>query len=178
MTNFLAFQELCDRRRSVRYFDAKPISKETLVSLIGAANKAPSVENTQPWHFHVIQDVALKKKMMEMACYGNFVAGASAFIVVSCNKAARPQTQQTIWNPREMEYSCVAAMHQLMLAAAAMDIGSCWVSLHHGPAHDALKLNDHHTVVGGMMLGYMKPDEREPSGTHMRRPLEECYTFY
>lgn len=170
--------ELLQNRRSIRYFQDKPIDKKILEKILASAVLAPSVANTQPWHFHVLQNAELKAKMMECSCYGNFVTGASTFVVVTCDKAAKGATQSTIWNPREMEYSCAIAMHCVMLAATTLDIGSCWVSLHHGPSHNLLKLPDHHVVIGGIMLGYMKEAEKLPSGEHERKPLPESVTYY
>lgn len=169
---------LMKKRRSVRYFSEKTIDKATIEKLLSVAVLSPSVENTQPWHFHVVTNPDLKAKLMETSCYGNFVTGASVFIVATCDRAAKGTTmRQTIWNPRELEYSCVAAMHSVMLAAATMDIGSCWVSLHHGPAHNLLKLKDHMVVVGGLMLGYYKAGEIEASGEHERKPMENAVHY-
>ncbi len=170
--------KLLQNRRSIRYFQEMPIKKPVLEKILDAAILTPSVENTQPWHFHVIQNPELKAKLMECSCYGNFVSGASTFIVVSCDKAAKGAVQSTIWNPREMEYSCAGAMHSIMLTATALGIGSCWVSLHHGPSHNLLKLPDRHIVIGGVMLGYKKEAEQEASGEHQRNPLETAVTYY
>ena len=178
MLTFDEFRQLCVQRRSVRYFEQRPIDKETLQKLLDTAHIAPSVENTQPWHFHIIVNPQLKSQLMQTACYGNFIVGASVFIVVSCNKSSKPKTQEVIWNPKEMEYSCVSAMDHLMLAATTMGIGSCWVSLHHGPVHDILKLKDNHVVVGGLMLGHLKTGEELAHSEHVRRPLSECTTVY
>jgi nitroreductase len=175
---FEEFFNLLRDRRSIRYFDKKPIEKEILERILSAAVLAPSVENTQPWHFHVITNPEFKKKMMETSCYGDFIDGSATFVVVSCDKAAKGATQKTIWNPREMEYSCAIAMHSAMLAATTIGIGSCWVSLHHGPAHNLLKLPDYQVVIGGLMLGYMKDAEKEASGEHERKPLKDSITYY
>ncbi len=178
MFSFDDFRQLCIQRRSVRYFDPRPIDAKALAQLIDVACMAPSVENTQPWHFHVVTNADLKVKLMATACYGNFVAGAPAIVVMACNKAARPKTQEILWNPKEMEFSCAIALDHLMLAATAMSIGSCWVSLHHGPAHDVLKLPDHHAVIGAVMLGYTKPGQEKADGPHERQPMKESCTFY
>ncbi|MBP7114135.1 MAG: nitroreductase family protein [Candidatus Peribacteraceae bacterium] len=177
MTYEELFQLLSDRR-SIRYFQDTPIERQVLEKIFAAGILAPSVENTQPWHFHVLENQDIKTKMMECSCYGDFVVGSAAFIVVSCNKAAKGAQQMTIWNPREMEYSCVAAMQQMMLAATALGIGTCWVSLHHGPAHNLLKLPDHHVVIGGILFGYMKEAEKNASGEHQRKPLTDSVTYY
>ncbi len=178
MTNFDELQALLNNRRSVRYFSEKPLEKLMIEQILNAAVLAPSVENIQPWRFHVITNADLKTKMMETSCYGNFVAGSATFVVVVSDKTAQKPAQAPIWNPRELEYSCVAAMQTAMLAAETLGIGSCWVSLHHGPAHNILKLKDHQAIVGGLMFGYPKEGEQKASGTHDRSPLSDVVIFH
>ncbi|MDO8648866.1 MAG: nitroreductase family protein [Candidatus Peregrinibacteria bacterium] len=172
------FHSLCQHRRSIRYFDEKPVSKEEVLTLLKLARLAPSVENLQPWHFHVIYNPELRKKLTEASCYGNFVEGAGVFIVVTANRSLENKAKEIVWNPRELEYSCMAAMTNVILGATAMEIGSCWVSLHHGTAYEILKLPRHETVVGGLMLGHFKRGEEQNSNGHERNPLEEMYTFH
>ncbi|MSR67395.1 hypothetical protein EXS65_01020 [Candidatus Peribacteria bacterium] len=168
---------LMNKRRSIHYFSNEPLDESTLTKILETGRIAPSVENTQPWHFHVIRDSALKTKLMDTSCYGNFVAGAGAFIVIVCDKSAAVVSPDTLWNPREMEYSCSVACHAMMLAATALNIGSCWVSLHHGPAHDVLKLKDQQIIVGGLMLGHMKKGDEDASLEHQRKPLKSMVTY-
>lgn len=174
-----SFIDLCNSRRSIRYFDdKKTLTLDDIEPILQAAHLAPSVENIQPWHFHVVINKDLRSKLMETSCYGNFIAGASAFIVVTCDKAATPTTKDTLWNPRELEYSCVAAMEHVVLAATAAGFGSSWVSLHHGPARDVLELPAHHIVVGGVMIGVIKASEKTPGSHHIRKAIGEMYTVY
>lgn len=167
---------LMTKRRSIRYFSDEPLPSQALEKILEAGRIAPSVENVQPWHFIVVENPTLKTKLMETSCYGNFVAGTAAFVVIVCDKSAAAQSPQTMWNPREMEYSCALASHSMMLAATALDVGSCWVSLHHGPAHDALKLKDHQIVIGGLMLGSVKKGDEEASREHQRKTLSSLIT--
>jgi len=44
------------KRRAVRDYTDKSVTKETLMSLLNAAVHAPSAMNTQPWAFVVIQN--------------------------------------------------------------------------------------------------------------------------
>lgn len=169
---------LLEQRRSVRYFSGKPVDRATIEKILDVARLAPNVENIQPWRFHVITNLDLKTRVMEYSCYGNFVAGAAAFIVMVCDRSTSGAAPAPIWNPKEMEYSCIAALHTTMLAATALGIGSCFVSLHHGPVHNLLKLPDHCVVVGGLMLGYLKEGEKEASGSHERKPLMEVVTYH
>jgi len=57
------FFELCNRRRSVRQFSPKPVSRELLESLIRTAGTAPSGANKQPWRFIIVTDTELKRKI-------------------------------------------------------------------------------------------------------------------
>lgn len=172
-------QELCEKRRSIRYFDdKKTITMEEVLELLKLAQLAPSVENIQPWHFHVIFDTAVRSRIMQASCYGNFILGAAVFIVVTCDKSAKPTSNTVVWNPRELEFSCVAAMEHIMLGAAAKGFASSWVSLHHGAAHDIMKLKEHEVVIGGIMLGYPKPGEELPGAHHERKSLNEIYTIH
>jgi len=178
MMNYDDLLGLMKKRRSVRYFSDEKMENETIEKILDLATLSPSIENTQPWEFHIITNADLKTKLMETSCYGDFITGASTFMVITCNKAAKSSSMQaTIWNPRELEYSCAVAMHSIMLAATTMNIGSCWVSLHHGPAHNLLKLKDYSVVIGGLMLGHYKEGEEEASGEHERRPLNSVVTY-
>lgn len=172
------FEQLCQNRRSIRYFDGKPVKKEDVLKLLSMAQLAPSVENTQPWHFHVIYDKELLKKLMTTSCYGNFVQGAGTFIVVTCDQSLQTKMPEPVWNIRELEFSCMAAMENIMLGATAMGLGSCWVSLLRGDVQSILKVPLKEVIVGGLMLGYYKKGEEKGNDEHVRKPLETTYTIH
>ncbi|NOS67437.1 MAG: nitroreductase family protein [Candidatus Peribacteraceae bacterium] len=176
--NFPDFEKLVKQRRSIRYYSDKPVSKDDVLKLLEVAHLSPSVENAQPWHFHVIFNQDMKRKLMSACCYGNFVDAAGVFIVVSCDHSHEFSMPEVVWNPKELEFSCMAAMMHVILGATAMGLGSCWVSLHHGQVHEFMKLPREHTVVGGVMLGHFKAGE-EKSGEHFeRKPLSGLVTVY
>lgn len=178
MISYDNFKDLCANRRSIRYFDNRPLEKHSIQMLLDVAILAPSVQNTQPWRFHVVTNQELKDKIMQSSCYGNFISGAGTFILVTADMEARKDSPEVLWNPRELEYSCVSAMNQMILAATAMGIGSCWVSLHHGAAAEILKLPKHQLIVGGIMVGNLKRGEEEASGTHARKDLSDCVQWH
>ena len=55
-----AFYEYMDRRRSIREFSDKPVSKEVIENLIMTASSAPSGAHKQPWTFCAISNPAIK----------------------------------------------------------------------------------------------------------------------
>lgn len=62
-----AFYELIKQRRTVREFSDHPIPEGVLEQCILAAGTAPNGANKQPWHFVVVQDADIKKKIREAA---------------------------------------------------------------------------------------------------------------
>jgi len=61
------FFQLMSRRRSVRDFSEQKIPQEVLENALSAAGTAPSGAHMQPWHFVVIQDPVVKKRIREAA---------------------------------------------------------------------------------------------------------------
>ena len=178
MMTYEDIRRLCTQRRSARYFSDTPLTKEEIRSLLELAVLSPSVQNTQPWHFHIILDPKIRSKLTESYCYGNFVEGAGAFIVVSSERSVVQETGATLWNPRELEYSCASAIQNILLGATAMGLGSCWVSLLHGKVTDLLHVPHDHNIIGGIMLGHLKKGEEPTDGHKGRKPLEEVCTWY
>ena len=55
------------RRRSVRTFSNRPISREVIEDCLLTAGSAPSGANMQPWSFVVVSDPAVKRQIREAA---------------------------------------------------------------------------------------------------------------
>jgi nitroreductase len=62
-----SFRAEMQRRRTVRYFSDRPVPREIIEDCLLTANSAPSGANMQPWHFVVVSDPAVKKKIREAA---------------------------------------------------------------------------------------------------------------
>ncbi len=58
-----AFYEVANRRRTVRQFSDRAVSKEVIETIIMAAGTAPSGAHKQPWRFIAISNPELKKKV-------------------------------------------------------------------------------------------------------------------
>lgn len=57
------FLEEVQRRRTVRDFADRPVPRQVIETCLRAAGTAPSGANLQPWHFVVVTDGALKKRI-------------------------------------------------------------------------------------------------------------------
>lgn len=62
-----AFYADVQKRRSVREFSDKPVSREVIENALLAAGTAPNGANMQPWYFVAISDPELKKKIRQAA---------------------------------------------------------------------------------------------------------------
>ena len=56
-----------NRRRTVRMFDERPVPRAIIADCVRAAGTAPSGANFQPWHFVVVSDPAVKRRIREAA---------------------------------------------------------------------------------------------------------------
>lgn len=62
-----SFLEMLRPRRTVRDFAPDPIPPGVLEACIAAAGTAPNGANRQPWHFVVVTDPALKRRIRDAA---------------------------------------------------------------------------------------------------------------
>ncbi len=61
------FQEVMERRRSVRQFSDRPVPRKLIERCIATAVTAPSGANMQPWHFVAVADPTLKRRIRTTA---------------------------------------------------------------------------------------------------------------
>ena len=70
------FLDVVSRRRSMRDFTSDPVPRELIESVFGAAQRAPSNCNTQPWFVHVVTGQTLEQLRQELPA--KFAAGEIA----------------------------------------------------------------------------------------------------
>jgi len=91
-------------------FAAGAIPKADLDKIIGAGIRAPSAMNRQPWHFTVVQTLALAKEIVSEAVDGNVI------IVVSAALDGKSDGSLIL--------DCALAVQSIYLAAQALGYGS------------------------------------------------------
>jgi len=111
------FFNVVNKRRSTREYSNKPIKPKDLEKIIAAGQLAATARNEQPWQFVVVSD---KEKIQELGQMvspnGAFLAGANAAIVVLSEET------------KYFLEDCSAATENILLAAAALGIGACWIA--------------------------------------------------
>ncbi len=61
------FYETMKQRRTIREFSDEPVPREVIENCIATAGTAPNGANMQPWHFVVVGDKDIKKRIREAA---------------------------------------------------------------------------------------------------------------
>lgn len=107
-------------RVSIRKYKRLPVPEKILESIVDCGRLAPSGYNHQPWIFVVVTDSETKYKISQFAEYGKFIKDAGACIAVFCKKG-----EDTM-----VEDAC-AATENMIIAAQAYGLGTCWVNSHH-----------------------------------------------
>lgn len=61
------FRAELERRRTVRQFSDRPVPRDIIEECLRAAGTAPSGANLQPWHFVVVSDPVLRRRIRAAA---------------------------------------------------------------------------------------------------------------
>lgn len=180
-----ALRDVLEWRRDVRHFRTDPVDPAILTRLRSAMDLAPSVGNARPWRVVQIEDAPTRT-----AVIANFEA-ANAAAAKAYTDAKRTAYQKlklaglhdapvhlavfTADNPAEghglgrqtmpemLQYSTVAAIHTLWLAARAENIGVGWVSILDPDAlHRTLAAPAHWSLTAYLCLGHAAQQDDTP----------------
>jgi nitroreductase len=157
-------------RRSVRKFKDQEVPKATVEKIIDAARWAPSAGNIQPWQFYVVYNDNKKRMLISAALNQRFVGEAPVLIVV----CVQPELSGAHYRERGRKLYCLqdsaAAVQNILLAATAYGLGSCWVgAFKKTEVIEALDLPMGTLPVAMIPLGYSDEEAVSPG----RRPVEE-----
>ena len=194
-----ALRELLVWRRDVRRFRSDPLPPATLERLIELACLAPSVGLSQPWRFVIVDDPARRRAMIEefKSCNEDALKSytgdlAARYAELKLAGMAEAPAQMAVFAdpaiglgqglgrrtmPEMAEYSVVAAVSMMWLAARAEGIGMGWVSILN-PARVAgiLEVPSAWRFIGYFCFGYPQAEydspELERAGWEHRHAVE------
>jgi len=151
----MEFLELIMSRRSIRHFKKNPVEREKIELLLRSAMFAPTAANRQPWYFIVIDDRQLMSSIMKLHPNSWMLETASHAIAVCGDENLQH-------GPGYWTTDCGAATENILLAAKALDLGSCWIGVYPKEKRmesisGLLKLPGHIRVFSLIAIGY--PDE-------------------
>ena len=164
-------------RRSTRKLSPELPPRELIEQILRAGRYAPSGSNSQTTHFLVITNKEVLDKLAELV--------RQAFAGMELRDDMYVSLKNSIRAAREGRYvfhyhapvlivtankkgygnaiaDSACALENMMLAANALDLGSCWINQLHWLDEDeairnylySLGLSEDETVTGGLILGY------------------------
>ncbi|MDI9818547.1 MULTISPECIES: DUF3330 domain-containing protein [unclassified Legionella] len=154
---------LIKKRCAVRAYTDKALKEMDIETILQAGQYAPSPLNSQPWHFTLIRNKETLKTLSTKARHASFLSQAQLLIIVTVDTEIDIDT----WLKQHNQhlYSGGAAMQNMWLAAVALDIGCCWVTLDESFTKKQIAIPKEHTIIGGLALGYHK----EPIKSHAKK---------
>lgn len=160
-------------RYSVRAFSDRPIEPETLDRVLSVAGISPTARNKQPQRLYVLESDEARAKIAELSpC----TFGAPVVLMMCFD---RSEASDSKLNPGydfgEMDASI--CLDQVMLAAWAEGLGSCWVGMFsQEEVRVAFDLPESYHVAALMPLGYPAEDAHPGPMHEKSRPLGELVT--
>ena len=178
--------EAINGRRSIRKYQSAKVEDEKLMKLAQAAIAAPNGGNAQPWDFIFVTDperTAALGKILEgvhgeyfgkarkdnlegerlektVSSYGR-MASAPVFLIVCMNirnqQLNKPYEE---WTTTWAHHSIAAALENLMLAAVAEGLGTCWLgtpSWKSSQIKELFNIPENVEIIAVSPIGY--PDE-------------------
>jgi nitroreductase len=144
-------------RRSVRKYKNKLISKNIIKKLIEIGMSSPSAGNEKPWHFIVIDDSQILKKIPEFHPHSNMLAQAACAIFICYDKNLEKHKDMAIQD-------CSASTQTILIAANAYNIGSVWLGIY--PRVERMKgmksiLNLPSNIIPFSLISLGYPDENK-----------------
>ena len=181
-------------RRSTRNYKPDAIEQDKLDTILNAARQAPSGGNNQTNHFLVIRNKEVLQTLIELT--------QSAFSGMEVTENTYASLKQSIAASKKGGYvfcynapllivvanrkdygnnmaDCACAIENMMVAANALDLGSCWINqlrwLNEDPRLVAylqtLGMKENERVYGAVIIGY--PASGQPNRNLMTQKGNE-----
>ena len=150
-------------RRSTRNYRPDPVDPEKLAKILDAGRQAPSGGNNQTSHFFVIRSREVLDRLIRLA--------EAAFARMEADEHTYASLKHSIAAANRRDYGnniadCACALENMMVAANALDLGSCWIN--------QLKWLNEDPELLGVFRGFgMREDERIYGAVILGTPATE-----
>lgn len=155
--------ECLKTRRSVRSYLPEPVPEAVIEDIVDAARLAATARNEQLWEFVAVTDPAMREKLAGIMEFGKFIAEAPLCIVVLCKDGKYYIEDGS------------AATQNILLAARAHGLGSCWVAGDKKPYADQvcklLGAPQGYKLVASVAIGKPAGEIRTPSKRSLKEVL-------
>jgi nitroreductase len=166
------FSELLLKRRSVREFEKREVPLSITEEIIKETCCAPSARNEQPWHFIIINDGAMIKRLSDESKRAilEVIEKNPGHSLKNYEEMLRIEGFNVFWdaptvvyivgpdNKGSLQVDCALAASYFMLSAASRGLGTCWVALgsciEDPEIRKEIGLPDDYKIVAPIILGY------------------------
>ena len=166
----MEFSELIKKRYSVRAYKADPVEDDALNQVLEAARLAPTAANRQPFQLVVIPTAGREAELKRIYNRDWFVQ--APLVICACGIPAQGWTRRDGKNYTDVDVAI--AMDHLILAAASLGLGTCWIgAFDPTAARQVLGLPDGVEPIAFTPLGY-PADQPRPK---KRKALSELVRY-
>ncbi len=164
------FQELINKRYSVRAYRPDPVEDAKLERVLNAARLAPTAANRQPFELIVVHTRGKEADLKRI--YGRDWFVQPPLVIGICGIPAQAWTRRDGKSYVDVDVSI--AMDHLILAAADQGLGTCWIgAFDPAAAREVLGLPDGVEPIAFTPLGY----PADQPGQKKRKPLSDLVRY-
>ena len=190
--------EAMHTQRAIRRYKPDPVPDEDITKILKATTHAPSGGNRQPWHFVVVRDAELRKKLGELYWGATEYSRKNLGLhkeTPTYNRSGYdfaqhigefpvhilPCIETGSGDPFGRGSSIYPAIQNMLLAARALGLGSCYTSnIRNLPDYEEatrklLGIPNTMTIAALIPIGYL--GDGEHFGGAKRKPLEEVVSY-
>ena len=165
------FSELIQRRYSVRAYKPDPVEDDKLAQVLEAARLAPTAANRQPFQVIVIHTAGRKAELGRI--YGKEWFTQAPLVLCVCAVLDQGWVRRDD-GKRHTDVDAAIVMDHLILAAADLGLGTCWIAAFNpAAAREVLGLPEGVEPVVFTPLGY----PADQPNAKKRKPLSELVRY-
>ncbi len=140
--------EAIKSRRSIRKYAGDRVSDDQIRDILEAGRWAATKGNKQPWEFIILKDEKIRSELAEALPSGKFLAQAPIGIAVAIKSDNSP----------DAPLDGAAATQNMLLAAHALGLGACWISVYdtasENEAKRILNIPEDERLLSVISVGY------------------------
>ena len=161
-----------DKLRSIRSFKSEKIPENVVRNILEVGRHTSTAHNIQPWHFVVIKDPEMKKKVAKVSRGQHWMANAD---VIVCGCAL----MDIVWSRMggymtSFAVDITIAMDHMILAAANEGLGTCWIgAFDEKQVKEILQVPENVHVVALTPIGYPGQEPKDRG----RKTLSEIISY-
>lgn len=166
----MEYQELIQKRYSVRAYKSDPIEEDKLEKVLNAARLAPTAANRQPFQILVIHTDGKQEALKKIYRKDWFVQ--APILICAVGIPGKSWVREDM--RRYLDVDVAIVMDHLILAATNLGLGTCWIAAFNAKAaREILELPDEVEPLIFSPLGY----PADELGAKERKPLSDLIRY-